>query len=205
MKSLLINYINKIKINFIIITILFCIGIVIGVFLINSSNDIQKNEINNHIDNLLTNTKNSNEIDRVNLLMLSIKNNILLILIIWFLGCTVIGGPIIYLVILYKGFSVGYTISALVAVLGIKIGALVALASLLFQNIIYLPALFIIAESGIELYKGIYRRCVNLKAEVIRHTLIMFITAGISVFSSLIEVYCSTNIFLLLTNIIVTG
>ena len=205
MKSFLTNYINKNKINFIIITTLFCIGIMIGVFLINASNDIQKREINNYIDNLLINTKNSNEIDRVSLLIQSIKKNILLILIIWFLGCTVIGGPIIYIVILYKGFSVGYTISALVAVLGIKIGSLVALASLLLQNIIYLPALFLMAESGMELCKGIYKRCVNLKAEVIRHTFIMFITAGVSLFSCLIEVYCSTNVFLLLTNIIVTG
>ena len=53
----------------------------------------------------------------------------------------------IYFSIIYKGFTIGYTISAMIAVLSVKKGITIALISLLLQNIIFLPAFFLIAEN----------------------------------------------------------
>lgn len=147
MKKVLIDYIIRNKKNFIIIITLFCIGIGIGIFFINNSNEIQKNELNIYIEKLITKVKDTEKIDSMSLLLLSIKENVFSIIIIWFLGCTIIGGIFIYVAIIYKGFSIGYTISAIIAVLGIKKGVLISLISLLFQNIIFLPAYFLIAEN----------------------------------------------------------
>ena len=196
MKKILLNYINRNRKNLFIIIILFCIGVAIGIIFINNTEDIQKNSIRDCINNLIINAKNYDNIEKIELLSFSIKNNLIIIIIIWFLGCTIIGGPIIYLVILYKGISIGYTISALIAVLGIKIGTITALLALSIHNIIYLPAFFIIAENGIKLYKGIYKKCINIKEEFIKHTIALFITSGIAILSSFIEVYCSTNLLL---------
>lgn len=154
MKSILIDYIIRNKKNFTIIIILFFIGIAIGIFCINNSNDMQKTELNDYIKNLVIKIKDSNNINNIELLWLSIKENVFLILLIWFLGCTIIGGIFIYIAIIYKGFSIGYTISALIAVLGIKQGIIISILSLLLQNIIFLPVFFIIAESR---YKIIQR------------------------------------------------
>lgn len=147
MKEVLKDYIVRNKKNFIIIIILFCIGIGVGIFFVNNSNELQKNELNEYIGNLILKIKDSNSINNFNLLGLSIKENIFSILIIWFLGCTIIGGIFIYIAIIYKGFSIGYTISAMIAVLGIKQGVTVSVISLLLQNIIFLPAYFLIAEN----------------------------------------------------------
>lgn len=147
MKKILLDYIIRNKKNFIIITTLFLIGIFIGIIFINNSNESQKLEINNYIEEVVKNIKESENIDRTSLLFISIKQNVIFILIIWFLGCTIIGGGLIYITIIYKGFSIGYTISALIAVLGIKQGTLISVTSLLLQNIIFLPAFFIIAEN----------------------------------------------------------
>ena len=147
MKNILLNYVIRNKRNFIIIIILFMIGIFIGTIFINNSNSNQKVEINNYIEEVVKKVKESETIDKTNLLLISIKQNIIDILLIWFLGCTVIGGIFIYIAVIYKGFSIGYTISALIAVLGIKQGALISITSLLLQNIIFLPAFFIIAEN----------------------------------------------------------
>ncbi len=147
MKKVLIDYVIRNKKNFIIIITLFCIGISIGIFFINNSNDIQKEELNKYIANITTKTKETPEINKFSLLILSIKENVLSILIIWFLGCTIIGGIFIYIAIIYKGFSIGYTIAAIIAVLGIKQGFIIAVISLLLQNIIFLPAYFLIAEN----------------------------------------------------------
>ena len=196
MKKVLLNYINNNKKNLFIIIILFCIGVAIGIIFINNTEDTQKNDIRDCINNLIINVPNYNNIEKIKLLSFSIKNNLILIIIIWFLGCTIIGGPIIYVVILYKGISIGYTISALIAVLGIKIGTIIALLALSIHNIIYLPVFFIIAENGIKLYKGIYKKCINIKEEFIKHTIALLITSGIAILSSFIEVYCSTNLLL---------
>lgn len=147
MKEILKDYIVRNKKNFIIIIILFCVGIGIGIFFVNNSNEVQKNELNEYINNLILKIKDSDNIKSFNLLGLSIKENIFSILIIWFLGCTIIGGIFIYIAIIYKGFSIGYTISAIIAVLGIKQGVIISIISLLFQNIFFLPAYFLIAEN----------------------------------------------------------
>lgn len=147
MKKVLIEYIIRNKKNFIIIVVLFCIGVAIGIFSVNNSNELQKEELNGYITSLLEKIKQTDNINRFELLALSIKENASIILIIWFLGCTIIGGIFIYLAIIYKGFTIGYTISAMIAVLGTKQGIIITIISLLFQNIIFLPAFFIIAEN----------------------------------------------------------
>ncbi len=202
MRKILLDYVIRNKKNFIVIVILFCIGITVGIFFINNSNEVQIKEINGHIENLINNIKNSENINKIELLFLSIKQNVLFIILIWFLGCTILGGIFIYLAIIYKGFSIGYTISAIIATLGIKNGTIFALISLFMQNIIFIPAFFIIAENGIKLYKGIYKKCINLKEEVIRHTVIMLISIMLAIISSCIEVYFSTNLLIFLKEIL---
>lgn len=147
MKKVLLEYIIRNKKNFIIIITVFFIGIIGGIIFINNSNETQKIEISSYIGELVNNIKNSQNIDRLKLLIISIKQNILFILLIWFLGCTIIGGMFIYIAILYKGFAIGYTITSLIAVLGIKQGTIIVLISLVLQNIIFLPAMFLIAEN----------------------------------------------------------
>lgn len=202
MKKVLIEYIIRNKKNFIIIAILFFIGVAVGIFSINNSNQAQKEELNIYITSLINKIKNTDNIDNIELLILCIKENVSLILIVWFLGCTIIGGIFIYLAIIYKGFTIGYTISAMIAVLGIKQGIILSMVSLLFQNIIFLLAFFLIAENGIKLYKGIYSRCINLKEEVMRHTIIMLITIMLSILSSFVEVYISMKLLIFLKEIL---
>lgn len=202
MKKILVDYIVRNKKNFIIILAVFCIGVFIGTISINNLAENQKLELTNYIENLVQNIKNSENIDRLNLLILSIKENIAIIILVWFLGCTIIGGVFIYIAILYKGFAIGYTASALIAVLGIRHGTIIAILSLLMQNLIFLPAFFLIAENGIKLYKGIYKRCINLKEEVIRHSVIMLISIMLSIISSFVEIYFSMNLLIFLKEII---
>lgn len=147
MKKVLIEYVIRNKKNFIVIVIMFCVGIAIGIFFVNNSSELQKQELNSYITNLIGKIKEADNINNLDLLMLSVKENASIILIIWFLGCTIIGGIFIYLAIIYKGFTIGYTISAMLAVLGTKQGIIISIISLLLQNIIFIPAFFIIAEN----------------------------------------------------------
>lgn len=201
MRNLIFNYFNVNRKNFIILFILFFVGFILGILLINYTNDIQKEEITEYINTLRESIQN-NKVDNTYLLLLSIKRNCKLILLLWLLGCTIIGGILVYFVIIYKGFLLGYTASSLIAVLGIRNGTIFAISSLFIQNLILIPAIFLIAESGIKLYKKIYTRCINLRQEVIRHTVIMFITIMLSIVSSFAEIYFSVNILMFFKEII---
>ena len=99
---------------------------------------------------------------------------------------------------MYKGFSIGYTISAIIASLGIKRGSIFVFSYLLFQNIIFLPAIFILAETGVKFYPRIMKSNVNIKNEMVRYAVIMLITTFFSVISSIVEVYVSTNLLIFL-------
>ena len=79
MKKVLLEYIIRNKKNFIIIITVFFIGIIGGIIFINNSNETQKIEISSYIGELVNNIKNSQNIDRLKLLIISIKQNILFI------------------------------------------------------------------------------------------------------------------------------
>lgn len=146
-KSVLYNYLQKNRKIFLIIIITFFVGMILGIFFINHTSEEEILNINAYVNSLKENIEKENSINRVVLLLQSIKQNSIFILIIWLLGCTIIGSSLVYFAILYKGFSLGYTISAIIASLGSKSGTVFVFSSLLLQNIIFLPAIFILAES----------------------------------------------------------
>ena len=67
-------------------------------------------------------------------------------------------------------------------------------SSLLLQNLVFLPAIFMLSNSGIKLYRNLRQnKYVNMKFELIRHLLFMLAVLMIAIVSSFIEVYFSTN------------
>ena len=106
---------NNIK-SYVIVTIIFIIGIFLGVLFINQteSKDSVLQYINTYIDEM----KNLQNVDFLGGLKTDIHNNILLVLLLWFAGTTIIGIPIVFGTILTRGSCLGYTISACVLTLG---------------------------------------------------------------------------------------
>lgn len=197
-KSVLYNYLLSNKKNFFIILSVFFVGMLLGIFVINHTNENGLIEINSYINSIRENLQNTENVNMLDCLLKSIKQNVIFVLIIWFLGCTIIGSIFVYFCILYKGFSLGYTISAIIISLGAKSGSIFVFSSLLIQNILFIPAIFILAESGIKLYIRITKNLINVKQELLRHTVIMLISIVLVVISSILEVYLSTNILIFL-------
>ena len=181
---------------YIITALLFVIGIFLGVLFINHMQETQKTEISNYLNNFIENFKNTEKLDQTLLLQTSLQQNIMLVIILWFFGTTVIGLPIVFGIILYRGFCLGYTIAVVTSILGISKGILFTSVTLILPNILFIPALFALAVSGFKLEQSIVKekRKENVKLEIIRHTIFCFIMIGIIVLSSLVEIFISTNI-----------
>lgn len=181
-----------------ILIIIFLLGLIIGIIVVNNSGDSQKAEINEYINTFINDLKNGAKLDYFKLLKTSFGNNFFTVLILWFMSSTVIGIPIVYGEIGYKGFCLGYTISSVVATLGTGKGILFVITSMFLHNIIFIPCLLLLAVSGINLYKSIMkdRRKENIKIEIIRHTVFSLIILAVLLFASLIETYISSNLLI---------
>lgn len=144
----------------------------------------------------MENLKNFQNINFIELLKNSMFTYILLAIIIWFFGTTVIGIPVVFGIILYKGFGLGYTISICIKLLGIQKGMAFVFSTIFLQNLIIIPAIIAIAVSGFKLYKSIVkdRRKDNIKLEILRHTLFSLIMCLILCLGALVEIFVSTNI-----------
>ena len=186
------------------VIVVFLIGIVLGVVVINNSSAEQITQINDYINNFISDLKEYGDIDKTTLLAETFFNNLYLILALWFVGSTVIGIPIVYGMIAYKGFCLSYTISSSIITLGTWNGTVFSLASMFLQNIIYIPCMMALAVSGIKLYKSILKdkRRENIKFEIIRHIMFSALIGAIMLLGTLVETYISTNLIMSFVNIL---
>lgn len=198
-KELVFNHIYENLKLYIVVIIIFLIGIVAGVIFINNVNETQLIEIQNYINSFVNSLKTDSHIDKIELLKNSIGDNLILIVSMWFIGSTVIGIPFVLGIVLFRGFCIGYTVSSIIGVLGVQKGMLFLFTTVFLQNLIFIPVIICMAVSCIKLYKSIMKdkRRENIKLEIIRHTIISIMLLLFLVIASLIEVYISSNLFIL--------
>ena len=184
------------KKEYMIVSLLFIIGIFLGVLFVNNVQEAQKLEITTYLSTFIDKMKNTESLNHIELLKNSIGQNIMIAVILWFFGTTVIGLPVVFGVVLYRGFCLGYTIAVCITIMGLPQGILFVLILLLLQNILFIPAILALAVSGFKLYKSIIkdRKKENVKIEVVRHTVFSFIMLLVLMISSVIEIFLSTNI-----------
>lgn len=185
------------------VSIALIIGIVIGVFILNHSEDGQIHEIQDYLNRFISEINESQSIDRFSLFKGVFFNNLITVVLFIFIGSTVIGIPILYALIAYKGFCLSYTVSALIATFGNGKGIIFAFSAIFLQNLIYIPCMLALAVSGLRLYKSIVKdkRRENIKIEILRHIVFSSFIGIIFLLGSFIEAYISTNLIMLFSKI----
>ena len=203
-RAIIASHVINNKKDYIIAILLFLIGLMIGIMFINNVNEKQFTQIDEYLKNLVSNMKTIENINYIDLLKESVLSNTILIIIIWIASSTIIGIPIVYGNLVFRGFALGYTITSIVSTLGMKNGIIFGLSSLLLHNIIFILVLLAASVSGMKLYKSIIknRERENVKIEFFRHTIFCIIMLLLLVVSSLIEVYISTNLAKFVVNYI---
>ena len=184
------------KKEYLIVTLLFIIGIFLGVFFVNNLGDAPKTEVQEYLNNFVEQMKQTENLDSISLLKTSIIQNMIFASLIWFFGTTVIGIPVVFGLVIYRGFCFGYTVSVCVTIMGISKGLIFVLINLLLPSLLLIPAILGIAVSGFKLYKSIVKdnRKENIKLEIVRHTVFSMVMLVLMVIASLVEVFISTNI-----------
>lgn len=196
-KKIILEYVKNNFKEYVLIMIIFIIGLFIGVLIINNIEQSQIDNLKNYIEKFIEKIKSIENIDNLNLFMESMKSNLYLALILWGAGTTIIGLPIVLLIILIRGLYLGYTIGAITYTLGTLKGIYFCLCTIMLQNLLFIPAIFTIGVSSIKLYKSIIkeRQKEEIKKNILKHIIISIIMVIILIISSSIEIGGSLYIF----------
>ncbi|MDN5324194.1 MAG: stage sporulation protein [Clostridia bacterium] len=171
--------------------ILFLImGIVFGVLGVKALTPVQLENLNQYID---TGFKAmGNEIDYQSTAKHAIWRNLITIFKIWFLGLTVIGLPLIIVIIFTRGFVLGFTVGFFLENNTWQ-GLGIILLTIFPQNLLQLPSLIIASASAtaFSLYLLNGRRIENraIPKYFFKYTLVLLILAVIMILAGFIEGY----------------
>ena len=94
--------------------ILLIIGITVGSIFVTILNQSDKSLVNEHLNDFL-NSVEGNKLDFSLVLKNNLVSNILCVLIIWLLGISVIGLPIIIFMFFSKTFILGFSVGAIIS------------------------------------------------------------------------------------------
>ncbi|MGL5354536.1 MAG: stage II sporulation protein M [Clostridium sp.] len=150
------NIVNKLdskfrenKMLYILVLVFFCIGIVLGTYTIKYMNVSDSTDLSNYFTEFI-NSLRDKPVDSKILLFDIIKKNIVIIAIILVLSFTIIGSPIILLLDLFKGFTLGYTFAFLLTTFSGR-GIWIAFASIIPQNLFYIPFFVGVSIMAVEM------------------------------------------------------
>lgn len=178
------------------------IGIFVGIYSLKYLGQFPKSDLTSYL-NSFTKSFDLGKISYGDIFYQCIKNNIPFIILIWFLGLTMIGIPLVLVLDAIKGFSIGFTISFIVNTLGSK-GVMVVLLGLIPQNIIYIPCYLVASTLAIEFSLMIIKDRINRKwsnniwGRVFSYSAIYLVISLILMLGFLIEAYVTPNLLKLI-------
>lgn len=168
-KNIKIN-INILKeIGYIILLITFFIGILVGSLSFSNISDSNFEQYKETIrENLISSDEQQEELFVRNLFYQGIR----VIGISWIIGMSVVGTPVLIAYLGYKGFSIGYTISTVLKVLGTVEGNKYVFQNLFLQNLVIVFIMIFLANYSIKIFRHFFENKENIKADVIKYTII---------------------------------
>lgn len=145
---------NNIK-KYTFLFIAFIWGICAGAFTVNGLSSIQRYEVGNYIEGFVKLIDGYN-IDNTELLRISIINNLKLVALIWILGVSIIGVPLIFIVMGIRGYITGFSTGLIIKMMGGR-GILLSAVAILPKEILMIPCIIALGVNGVNFSLNIIR------------------------------------------------
>ena len=136
------------KFFYFMVFIFFCVGIALGTYIVKYMRASDASDLTSYFSTFAQSIVKE-PVNNKALLLNALKKNLILLTVLITISFTVFGTPIILLLDLIKGFTLGYTFSFLISTFEGK-GLWLALVATIPQNIIYIPSFRALSIVGIE-------------------------------------------------------
>jgi stage II sporulation protein M len=120
-----------------LVLVFFVGGVAAGAFTVDALTLTQREELVSYFQGFF-NVLDNEPVPSAAVFRQSLTNNLQIVLLVWILGITVIGIPVILLLVGLKGFIIGFSVGFLAEEMGFK-GLFFALIAILPQNILIVP------------------------------------------------------------------
>ncbi|GAA0481614.1 stage II sporulation protein M [Salinibacillus aidingensis] len=182
---------------YLFVFILLLIGIVFGAILVNSMNFIQKQDLFFYLHQFLEDIQGERLLQTKDLFQSSFFYHFKYILLIFILGLSIIGIPVIWIFIFMKGIVIGFSVGFLVNQLG-WYGLLMATVSIAPQNLFIIPAYIIGGSFGMIFSLHLIRRLFSARIQktsirnlFMQYSTVLLIVLVIAFMGALIETFIS--------------
>lgn len=187
----------KTKKLFILVFAITLLCFLAGMLLISMLSKSNKELIINSLNNFYTSLK-ENKISSTNLLYKTMTSNLILNIIIWVLGISIIGIPIVIFILGFKSLSLGFTISSLIYTY--KFNGLLKAIIYLIPNIINIFIVFILVyysiNFSINLFNYLFRKIeFNKRVIVKRYLKLLIVAILLSILTSVTESFILPKLF----------
>lgn len=148
-------------ISYAVIIFFFILGISLGALTVNNIDIETKSNVKAYIENFISISR-TDSVHSLEILKQSIKFNLITCIVLFLSGLTYAGILIVPLISTFRGFCIGITVAFLNDSLS-KGGLLLSLASILPQNLIYIPVLIVFCVCSLSLAFAVLRNKLNRK------------------------------------------
>ncbi len=182
---------KKIKTNklLFILTLIIVLSIISGIIIYALTSSENKDLITSYLNEFFIQIKSDN-INYLSITFSSVKENILINTFIWIIGISIIGIPIIILILIFKGIIIGFSLISIISSYGL-IGVIIALIYIIPFILNILVTIYISYYSiriSILIIKYIFKKKETLNKGLFKHNLKVFVYSSIIlIITSLIE------------------
>ncbi|GEB77132.1 stage II sporulation protein M [Sporolactobacillus inulinus] len=178
------------------VTGLILMGIIFGAIVVNCLSYESKSNLLHYLQQFFGELAQHQIAEPQALFKESFLHHFQLILLIWVLGLSIIGLPVIFLLVFIKGMFLGFTVGFLISQMGSK-GLMAVLVSIFPQNLIILPNFLFIAVLSVAFSLKMIRQLLMrtrkhpLLPQFINYAIVLAAVCFVAVIASGYESYLS--------------
>ncbi|WP_071395657.1 stage II sporulation protein M [Bacillus tuaregi] len=197
--NVIVTHLREHSSIYLFVIVLFLMGVIFGAIVVNSLSFGQKEDLFYYLTQFFGQVSNGKIATSHDLFLQSFLHNSKYIGLIGLLGISIIGLPIILILLFIKGMVVGFTVGFLVSQMGWN-GFLLSFVSVLPQNFLIIPVFIVTATVAVTIsLKMIKRQFMKKISEpilpMLGKYLILFVAAGLLLaIAAGIEAYLSPSL-----------
>lgn len=178
--------------------VLFLIGIIFGAVIVNSMNFVQREDLFFYLDRFFGQMLEGSIVEKKEMLKSTFFYHLNYLLLLFVLGLSIIGLPIIWILLFVKGLVVGFSVGFFVNQMGWK-GLLFATASIAPQNLLIIPVYLVAGSLAMIFSLTLLRKLFSRRSQqpilqpFVRYTSLFTTLVVILGVASIVEAFISNS------------